>query len=80
MKNSSVDFWAWSISTEISGQHSELLAPQTNLVGECGHTMATKPNNTKWKPWHWDSVQQTALNILKTAITNDVILVYPDYW
>ena len=49
-----------------------------NLVGECGHTKATKANNTKPKPWHWDSLHQTAFDNVKAAIAEDVILAYPD--
>ncbi len=35
------DMWA---------KHSEVLAPLTDLVGECGETKATKNNLTKKKP------------------------------
>ncbi len=31
---------------------SEMLAPLTSLVGECGHTKITKANKTKKRPWH----------------------------
>eukprot|EP00804_Cyclotella_cryptica_P005996 CCRYP_000246-RA/>CCRYP_000246-RA protein AED:0.42 eAED:0.38 QI:0/0/0/1/1/1/2/0/215 len=37
------DLWA---------RRSEILAPLTNLVGECGRTKVTKANKTKKKPWH----------------------------
>ncbi len=36
------DMWA---------KHSEMLAPLTDLVGECKETKTTKKNKTKKKPW-----------------------------
>jgi hypothetical protein len=36
------DMWA---------KRSEMLAPLTDLVGECGETKTTKKNKTKKKPW-----------------------------
>jgi hypothetical protein len=36
-------------------------------------------NKTKQKPWHSDTVYQTAFDNVKTAITKDVVLAYPDY-
>ena len=33
---------------------SEMLAPLSDLVGECGETKTTKKNKTKKKPWRWD--------------------------
>ncbi len=35
-------------------RHSEMLAPLTDLVGECQETKTTKKNKTKKKPWQWD--------------------------
>ena len=32
---------------DIWARRSEILAPLTNLVGECGHTKVTKANKTK---------------------------------
>ena len=43
------DLWA---------KRSKMLAPLTNLVGECGHTKTSKASKTKKKPWHWDEVHQ----------------------
>jgi hypothetical protein len=60
-------------------RHSEMQSPLTNLVGECGHTNATMAAKTKRKPWHVDSVHQTAFNNIKTTIPKDVVLAYPDY-
>ena len=58
---------------------SEILAPLTNLVGECGHTKVTKANKTKKKPWHWDNIHQQAFETVKATIARDVTLAYPDY-
>ena len=56
-----------------------MLAPLTNLVGECGHTKVTKAKKTKKVPWHWDNVHQQAFDNVKAIITRDVTLAYPDY-
>eukprot|EP00804_Cyclotella_cryptica_P004159 CCRYP_014542-RA/>CCRYP_014542-RA protein AED:0.43 eAED:0.43 QI:0/-1/0/1/-1/1/1/0/142 len=63
---------------DILAQCSEILAPLTNLVGECGHTKVTKANKTNKKPWHWDSIHQQAFNSVKATIARDVT-AYPDY-
>ena len=64
---------------DIWARRSEILAPLTSLVGECGHTKVTRANNTKKKPWHWDVVHQQAFNTGKATIARDVTLAYPDY-
>ena len=64
---------------DIWARKSEILAPLTNLVGECEHTKITKANKTKKKPWHWDAVHQTTFGNIKATITRDVTLAYPDY-
>ena len=56
-----------------------MLSPLTDLVGECGHTKATRATKTKRTQWHWDDVHQTAFDNIKTAIAKDVVLAYPDY-
>ncbi len=56
-----------------------MLSRLTELVGECGHTKATRPTKTKHMPWHWDDVHQTTFDNIKTAIAKDVALAYPDY-
>ena len=43
------DMWA---------KRSEMLAPLSDLVGECGETKTTRKNKVKKKPWHWDSIHQ----------------------
>ncbi len=37
-------------------KHSEMLAPLSDLVGECGETKTTRKNKVKKTPWHWDSI------------------------
>ncbi len=37
---------------------SEIMAPLTDLVGECRETKTTRMNNTKKKPWWWDPIHQ----------------------
>ena len=56
------DLWA---------QRSEMLAPVTSMVGECGHTITSKPR------WHWDAVHQKAFNDVRATIVKDVALAYP---
>ena len=56
-----------------------MLAPLTDLVGECGHTKVTRNNKTKKKPWHWDEVHQKAFDNVKATVAKDVTLAYPDF-
>ncbi len=58
---------------------SDMLAPLTALVGECGRTKITKAKGTKKVPWHWDEVHQRAFNHVKATIARDVVLAYSDY-
>ena len=60
-------------------QLSEMLAPLTDLVGECGHTKITRAIKTKKRPWHWNAVYQKAFDDIKATIAFDVTLAYPDY-
>ncbi len=64
------DLWA---------RQSNMRAPLTSLVGECGQTKVTKAKGTKKVPWHWDEVHQRAFNHVKDTIAKDVVLAYPDY-
>jgi hypothetical protein len=64
------DLWA---------RRSDMLAPLTSLVRECGQTKTTKAKGTKKVPWHWDEVHQRAFNHVKATIAKDVVLAYPDY-
>jgi hypothetical protein len=54
---------------------SNLLAPHTSLVGECGQTKVTKTKRTKKVPWNWEKVRQRAFHHVK----GEVALEYPDY-
>ncbi len=56
-----------------------MLAPLTDLVGECGETKATKKNGTKQKPWRWESIHQQGFDNVKATITKEVVLAYPDF-
>jgi hypothetical protein len=64
------DMWA---------RHSEMLAPLSDLVGECRETKTTKKNKAKKKPWQWDPIRQQAFDKVKAAITNETVLAYPDF-
>jgi hypothetical protein len=64
------DMWA---------KRSEMLAPLTDLVGECGEMKTTKKNKTKKKPWRWDLIHQQAFDNIKATIAKDVVLAYPDF-
>jgi hypothetical protein len=55
-----------------------MLAPLSNLVGECRHTTVIKANTTKKVPWHWDEIHQQAFDNVKATISEDVTLAYPD--
>ena len=60
-------------------RRSEMLAPLTDLVGECGQTKVTKAKGTKKASWHWDEIHQQAFDLVKTTLARDVMLAYPDY-
>ncbi len=60
-------------------KHSEMLAPLADLAGECGETKATKKNDTKKKPWRWESIHQQAFGNVKATIAKEVVLAYPDF-
>ncbi len=58
---------------------SNMLAPLTSLVGECGQTKTTRAKGTKKVPWHWDEVHQRAFDHVNATIVKDVVLAYPDF-
>ena len=64
---------------DIWARRSKMLAPLSNLVGECGHTKVTRANKTKKVSWHWDEVHQQAFDNVKATIARDVNLAYPGY-
>jgi hypothetical protein len=56
-----------------------MLAPLTDLVGECSETKTTKKNKAKKKPWRWDPIHQKAFGNIKATIAKEVVLAYPDF-
>jgi hypothetical protein len=60
-------------------KRSEMLAPLSDLVVECGKKKTTRKNKVKKRPWHWDSIHQTAFDNVKTTIAKEVVLAYPDF-
>jgi hypothetical protein len=59
------DMWA---------RRSEMLAPLTDLVRECGETITTRMNKAKKKPWRWDPIHQQAFDNVKAAIAKETVL------
>jgi hypothetical protein len=61
------DMWA---------RRSEMLAPLTDLVGECGEIKTTRINKTQKKPWQWNSIHHSLypptmlIDIVKEVRTN----------
>jgi hypothetical protein len=64
------DMWA---------RRSEMLAPLTDLAGECRETKTTKLNKTNKKPWRWDSIHQQAFDNVTAAIAKETVLAYRDF-
>jgi hypothetical protein len=64
---------------DIWEKRTDLLAPLTDLVGECGTTKSTKKKGTKKSAWHWDDTHQKAFESVKAMIARDVVLAYPDF-
>jgi hypothetical protein len=60
-------------------KHNKMLAPLSDLVGECEETKTTRKNKVKKTPWHWNSIHQRAFNNLKATIVKEVVLAYPDF-
>jgi hypothetical protein len=56
-----------------------MLAPLTDLVGECGKTKTTKLNKTKKKPWRRGPIHQQAFDNVKAAIAKETVLAYTDF-
>ena len=56
-----------------------MLAPLTDLVGECSHTKMTKQRGTKKQPWYWSDTHQKAFDAIKAALARNVLLAYPTY-
>jgi hypothetical protein len=58
---------------------SEMLAPLTDLLGECGETKTTRMNKTKKTPWQWNPIHQQAFDNIKAAIAKETVLVCPNF-
>ena len=56
-----------------------MLAPLTDIVGECGEMKTTRVNKTTKKPWRWDQTHQQAFDSIKAAIAKETVLAYPDF-
>jgi hypothetical protein len=56
-----------------------MLAPLTDLVGECGETKTTRMNKTKKRPWWWDPIYQQAFNNIKAAIAKETVFAHLDF-
>ena len=60
-------------------KRSHLIAPLTDLVGECGHTKVTRKKKTKKKAWYWSELHQDSFDKIKECLSRDVLLAYPQY-
>jgi hypothetical protein len=60
-------------------RRGEMLAPLTDLVGECRETKTTRMNKTKKKPWRWDPIHQQAFDNVKATIAKKTVLANPDF-
>jgi len=58
---------------------SEMLAPLSDLVAECGETKTTKKNKVKKLPWKWDPIHQAVFDCVKATIAKEVVLAYPNF-
>jgi hypothetical protein len=56
---------------------SEMLAPLSDLVGECGETKTTHKNKAKKKPRQWDSIHQEVFDNFNKTIAKEVVRAYP---
>ena len=55
-------------------KQSHMIAPLTDLVGECGETKITRRNKTKKKAWYWDKSHQDSIDKIKETLARDVLL------
>ena len=56
-----------------------MLAPLTDLVGECRVTRSTRKKRTKKKAFYWDESHQKAFYDIKATVARYIVLAYPDY-
>ena len=60
-------------------KRSQMVAPLTDLIGECGETKTTRKNKTKKKKFYWTALHQESFEAIKKTIAREVMLAYPDY-
>ena len=60
-------------------KRSHLVAPLTDLVGECGQTKTTKKKGTKKKTWYWNETHQESFDNIKKTLARETLLAYPNY-
>jgi hypothetical protein len=60
-------------------KRSEIMAPLSKLVGECGETKTTRKSKVEKKPWHWNSIHQILIDNVKTTIAKEVVLAYLNF-
>jgi hypothetical protein len=58
---------------------SNMLAPLTSLVRDCGQTKVSKAKKNRKEHWHWDEVHQKAFDHVKATIAKEVVLASPDF-
>ncbi len=77
------EFWRFlgmvQYCSDMWQKRSEMLAPLTDLIEECGKTKTTKKNKTKKKTWRWESIHQQAFDNVMATIAKEVVLAYPDF-
>ena len=61
---------------DIWEKRTDLLAPLTDLVAECG---TSKVKRKPLKPWRWEAEHDEAFQKIKNIIARDVVLAYPDF-
>ncbi len=59
-------------------RRSEMLAPLTDLAGECGETKTTRMNKTKKRPRQTDPIYQQAFDNVKAAVVKETVVAYLD--
>ena len=62
---------------DIWEKRTDLLAPLTDLVAECG--ISKNKKKKKPKPWRWEEEHDSAFQKIKQIIARDVVLAYPDF-
>ena len=56
-----------------------MIAPLTDVIGECGETKATKTKKTKKKLFYSSDVHEQDFEAIKKVIAREVMLAYPNY-